>query len=554
MPTKQLTFHGYEPRQGSDGKLNETDLVARNSPNGETRADALFQRHFVTAARLTDHGFAILLLLEWLAGILIALVISPRVWAGIDSQVHLHIWAAVLLGGLIISAPLALAYFRPGWSGTRYSIAISQMLMSALLIHLTGGRIETHFHIFGSLAFLAFYRDWKVFVPATTVVVLDHVVRGILYPTSIYGVLNAPLWRIGEHAWWVAFEVLFLGFACVYANSEMRVMARNSARLELTYENVALRTKEVESSEQRLLTTVATLSSVMEQVQLAGIQVTGASTSIGATSKQQQATLSQQATASAEIMATSRQISATANELVSTVSAVAESTEETAALALEGNQSLVNMQTRMGKMVEASTNIVSKLTVLNEKASNINSVITTITKVADQTNLLSLNAAIEAEKAGEYGRGFGVVATEIRRLADQTAMATLDIERMVTDMQSAVAAGVMGMDKFRDDVRQSDEAVHQVVEQLGEIVQRVQEMSQSFIEVDDGMKSQAEGASQISDSIRQLAETVQQNSRTQRDFGEVVLQLQEATEKLQTAVTSHKERNEAAQVRDESIN
>ena len=92
----------------------------------------------------------------------------------------------------------------------------------------------------------------------------------------------------------------------------------------------------------------------------------------------------------------------------------------------------------MRQVMDAAGSINAKLAVLNEKAGNINQVVTTITKVADQTNLLSLNAAIEAEKAGEYGRGFAVVATEIRRLADQTAVATYDIEQMVKEIQSAV--------------------------------------------------------------------------------------------------------------------
>src|SRR6202007_2042888 len=99
------------------------------------------------------------------------------------------------------------------------------------------------------------------------------------------------------------------------------------------------------------------------------------------------------------------------------------------------------MEETMRHVMEAATSINAKLSVLNEKAGNINQVVITITKVADQTNLLSLNAAIEAEKAGEYGRGFAVVATEIRRLADQTAVATYDIEQMVKEIQSAVAAG-----------------------------------------------------------------------------------------------------------------
>ena len=70
----------------------------------------------------------------------------------------------------------------PGQAITRHVIAVSQMLVSALLIHLTGGRIETHFHVFGSLAFLTFYRDWRVLVTATIVVALDHFLRGTYWP------------------------------------------------------------------------------------------------------------------------------------------------------------------------------------------------------------------------------------------------------------------------------------------------------------------------------------------------------------------------------------
>src|SRR3979409_1551642 len=122
-------------------------------------------------------------------------------------------------------------------------------------------------------------------------------------------------------------------------------------------------------------------------------------------------------------------------------------------------------------VMDAAGTINAKLTVLSEKAGNISQVVTTITKVADQTNLLSLNAAIEAEKAGEYGRGFAVVATEIRRLADQTAAATYDIEQMVKEMQSAVSAGVMGMDKFSEEVRRGVEVVGQVSEELAQIIE-----------------------------------------------------------------------------------
>ena len=145
--------------------------------------------------RRTDRLFAGLLLFEWLAAVAVAYWVSPWAWAGVESRVHPHVWGALLVGGLIVSLLLVLVAFYPGRGWTRHSIAAAQMLMSALLIHLTGGRIETHFHVFGSLAFLAFYRDWRVLITASAVVALDHMVRGWVWPESVYGTSVEAEWR-----------------------------------------------------------------------------------------------------------------------------------------------------------------------------------------------------------------------------------------------------------------------------------------------------------------------------------------------------------------------
>ena len=147
-------------------------------------------------------------------------------------QIHVHVWAAVILGGLVSVFPAALALLRPGDTFTRHTIATAQMLMGALLIHLTGGRIETHFHVFGSLAILAFYRDWRVLIPATTVVALDHMLRGLFWPESVYGVAVASEWRWVEHAAWVVFEDVFLVIACVRGTQELSEIAVRTAVLE----------------------------------------------------------------------------------------------------------------------------------------------------------------------------------------------------------------------------------------------------------------------------------------------------------------------------------
>lgn len=176
----------------------------------QDRAAALYNEQSLKLYRETDQLFAKFFLFEWVAGILVACLVSPRTWIGDTAYVHFHIWLATLFGALIISFPLAFIYLRPGCLITRISIAISQMLIAALFIHLSGGRIETHFFIFGSLAFLTYYRDWKVLTVATIVVALDHFIRGVWWPHSVFGIDIESPYRWMEHAGWVLFEDLFL--------------------------------------------------------------------------------------------------------------------------------------------------------------------------------------------------------------------------------------------------------------------------------------------------------------------------------------------------------
>jgi methyl-accepting chemotaxis protein len=278
------------------------------------------------------------------------------------------------------------------------------------------------------------------------------------------------------------------------------------------------------------------LAALVSEVKKSSVQVNTSITEIAATAKEQQATASEIAATTTEIGATSKEISATSKELVKTMDEVSNVAEQSAALAGSGQAGLTRMEDTMRQIMSAAGAINSKLAVLNEKAGNINQVVTTITKVADQTNLLSLNAAIEAEKAGEYGRGFAVVATEIRRLADQTAVATYDIEQMVKEMLSAVSAGVMGMDKFSEEVRRGVDEVRQVGGQLAQIIQHVQAMTPRFESVNEGMQAQATGAQQISEALGQLSEAAQQTVESLRQSGQAIEQLNETARGLKAGV------------------
>jgi methyl-accepting chemotaxis protein WspA len=206
-------------------------------------------------------------------------------------------------------------------------------------------------------------------------------------------------------------------------------------------------------------------------------------------------------------------------------------------MASHGQESLVLMDKTMRTLADSTGSISSKLSVISERAANINLAVTTITKVADQTNLLSINAAIEAEKAGEYGLGFLVVAREIRRLADMTAVSTLDIERMVKEMQYSVSAGVMEMDKFSDQVRQGVREVADVNEKLGQIIDAVQVLTSRFDQVTEGMRVQSQGADQIREAVVRLSEGTGNTLASLREFNLATGHLREAVGGLKEEVS-----------------
>jgi methyl-accepting chemotaxis protein len=285
---------------------------------------------------------------------------------------------------------------------------------------------------------------------------------------------------------------------------------------------------------------VDNLNSLISQMQQSGIQVSSVATQLSATTKEQEATIQEQAQSTSYILQSLGQVSTLTEQLANSMDDVLRLSAATAAAANKGQTDLVHMSQSMAVMDRASGSISSRLQAINEKADNITSVVTTITKVADQTNLLSLNASIEAEKAGEYGRGFAVVAREIRRLADQTAVATLEIERMVKEMQSAVTAGVMEMDNFIDKVRNSVTDVARIGGQLDEITSQVQDITTNYEGVNQTMRQQADSSHQVNEAMTNLDEGMRQTTEALRDTYGAIAQLTDAAGGLRQQVSRFK--------------
>ncbi|NJL21779.1 MAG: methyl-accepting chemotaxis protein [Leptolyngbyaceae cyanobacterium SM1_3_5] len=285
---------------------------------------------------------------------------------------------------------------------------------------------------------------------------------------------------------------------------------------------------------------VKSLNGLITQAQRSGIQISTSTTQIAAAGRQLEATVNEQVASMHEVKATSRQIASTAGELAQAMDEVAETAQATTIAASSSQTNLDKIQAAMQSLVLATSSISSKLKVMDEKANNINNVVTTITKVADQTNLLSLNAAIEAEKAGEYGAGFAVVAREIRRLADQSAVSTLEIEQMVKGMQTSVSTGVMEMDRFSREVTKYVEEVGEISQQIASFITEVQGLSPRFETVSQRMDEQYRGAEQISTAIAQLSDASYQTMQSLQETNTALTQLDDAAQGLQQEISQFK--------------
>ena len=279
------------------------------------------------------------------------------------------------------------------------------------------------------------------------------------------------------------------------------------------------------------------LRGLIGRIQHSSVALISTATAIQATASEQQQVITDYGASTSQAVAAVKQISVTSQELLRTMTEVNEMAGHTGQMAADGRVNLVGMDGTMRQLAESTSSFGAKLAVISERAANINLAVTTITKVADQTNLLSINAAIEAEKAGEYGLGFLVVAREIRRLADQTAVASLDIERMVKEMQYSVSAGVMEMDKFAEQVRTGVREIGDVASKLGEIITAVQGISGRFGQVTEGMRAQSQGAEQIREAMIRLAEGATRTASSLNDFNGATVHLREAVGGLKEEVS-----------------
>jgi methyl-accepting chemotaxis protein len=278
------------------------------------------------------------------------------------------------------------------------------------------------------------------------------------------------------------------------------------------------------------------LNTLLAKVTEACTQVAGSANVTAATVREIEAAVAEQAASTNQVSATSKQIHATARDLAQTMQSVTQMAADAAETANGGVGNLKGIRVAIDALVETSQSMVRSFEAIQEKTGNIDKVITSITKIANRTNLLSLNAAIEAEKAGEKAGGFSVVALEVRRLADQTAVAALDIERQIREMQQAVREGMASIGSYTQRTEASSAAVAELSAGLGRVIEGTTRLGPEFESVNLGMQTQSQGAGQIADSMVHLRDAAGQTRISLSEFRRVAEDLHEAVGELQAEV------------------
>ncbi len=412
----------------------------------------------------TSKLFSYLILFQWIAVITFAIIITPKTWKGAESSIHIHIWLAIVLGTITSALPLFLLWKKPLEPITKHVVAISVMVMAGIFIHITGGRIESHFHLFGVLAVLSFYRDWKVLITATLVTSVDHFVRGIWFPISVYGVEASSPYRVIEHALHVVFQDTFLILGISHSLKEMTKIAKQQA------ENQSLIQENLET--EVLLKQQAKREQSLHKVSKNSLELTDVIQIIHTQSK----------------------------ELNTQISQLKEA-------AGEGESNMENSLAQIKNLSEITNQSSVSFQNLSQSTGKIKEITNNINELADKTNLLALNATIEAARAGEHGKGFAIVAHEVKELANQTKKFTTEIQEAsntftegIRTNEALINTGCQNAETGFSASKESQDAFHELFEELHLMADKVSNITSTT----DELFSKSQLISKEADFLRGL--------------------------------------------------
>ncbi|MBL6990239.1 MAG: methyl-accepting chemotaxis protein [Bacteriovoracaceae bacterium] len=279
---------------------------------------------------------------------------------------------------------------------------------------------------------------------------------------------------------------------------------------------------------------------IVLQVQNASLTVNSSSNQILAQATEQESTINEQAAQMNQIKASLTQLRDISTELASNSKIISDNAQKVGMNAEEGVIFVEKADGKIKTLNQSSKAVEGKLGILNERIEGIGRILETIISVSDQTNLLSLNAAIEAAKAGEHGKGFSVVAEEIRRLADQTSQSSKEISGLIREIQIASSAAVMGMEKSNSEVKVSSEIVLELGKRFSDITEQIQKVLPQIENITQSIAEQASGAKQISLSVDEMSNAINVSSAGMAQTRQSIQLLADAAGNLRGTVDQFK--------------
>ncbi len=470
--------------------MNSSSLDSNSSI--DSKASQIMEENNVENAARVSRVMGYLLLAQWLGLIIIAFLYTPTTWVGGSAKPHMHVYLSIFLGGLITWFPAYLAFRHPRVYSTRLIVSAGQLLVSTILIHLVGGRIEGHFHIFASLAIVSMYLDWKVILVATVVAGVDHVVRGLFYPMSIYGIVEPSVLRIIEHVAYVVFEDMVLVIMLFMNLDQLRKNSRFQAEVQQEREDLSKSMREVGDKTNYLAKATEELREFTKE------SASSAETMQNSTAR---------VTETGEGLLTEMNNSSEGLETINgNTATVASAVEEISASIREVSKSCADASEVASNANSNSRETMEVIKAQNTNIKGISAMADLITQISTQTNLLALNATIEAASAGEAGKGFAVVAGEVKELALKSSDAARKINEQIERI-------VIDADRSVERVGSIEEALEQVSHYTNNIAAAIEEQSSTIDEV----SSQVTRLAQDSDSVSLLVNQATTNFTGMRD-------------------------------------
>jgi len=431
-------------------------------------------------------------------------------------------WTEALVIGLPAAAvPTTLFFLVKGSRITRSAVAAAFMIFSALTIHQGHGMIELHFIIFVLLAFLLQYRDWVPVIVGTVVIAVHHLSFNYLQADGL-GVYIFPdrtgLDLVIIHAAFVVFEAAVLIYLNIQSGKDLKSsieikqigskLAVVDGKIDLTYRQ--------ENAESEFAND---FNNFMQHTHQMMIEVSNAAATINSSSADMNSVADNTRQITNDQQQQIDQVATAINEMTATVQEVARNTSEAAEAAVKADEeadngrAIVNQTLQSIRSLETTvSNATNVISTLDQDSQNIGTVLDVIKGIAEQTNLLALNAAIEAARAGEQGRGFAVVADEVRTLASRTQESTREIEETIAKLQAGAQNAVQAMTDGQEQTSLTVQKTNEVSQSLDSIAQAVGIIKDMNQQVATAGEEQSAVSNEINQNISRISELAYSSS------------------------------------------